>query len=233
MADAWLKLHARAERELAKVLRVYLRKQNRRILKAYQSGEQLDIANETALLIAAVENSMLGIMAAGAYQASTTKIFKVGKRILGALSSALKATLKTVWDAIKALGYWADIAAQGVEAAQKEITQGVADSKSVAEIVSAIKERLKGTKARAEIIATTETTLALNAGALAAKEERGESGGTWRTKGDDRVRQSHQALDGKQIGPGESFSVGGHPAKYPGDPSLPASERAGCRCKLV
>lgn len=232
MADAWLKLHARAERELAKVLRVYLRKQNRRILKAYQSGEQLNIPTETKLLIDAVEESILGIMAAGAYQASTAKIFKVGKRILGALSSALKATLKTVWDIIKTLGYWADIAAQGVDAAQKEITQGVADGKSVAEIVASIKEKLKATKTRAQTIATAETTMALNAGALASAEERGESV-TWQTRGDDRVRPSHQALAGTVIPIGGTFDVGGHAAKYPGDPSLPASERAGCRCSLV
>jgi hypothetical protein len=54
----------------------------------------------------------------------------------------------------------------------------------------------------------------------------------WVDRGDDRVRNSHRHVAGP-IPVWQDFLVGGHRARYPGDPRLPASERAGCRCRMV
>lgn len=55
---------------------------------------------------------------------------------------------------------------------------------------------------------------------------------TWRTAGDERVRESHRALDGLERGVGETFPARGSPLAYPGDPAGAASEVIQCRCVL-
>ena len=55
----------------------------------------------------------------------------------------------------------------------------------------------------------------------------------WPTVGDDRVRVSHQFLQGVLVGPRELFDVGGTPAPYPGWWGLPPDQRASCRCTIV
>ena len=89
-----------------------------------------------------------------------------------------------------------------------------------------IRELLGGFDARkrAKKIARTETTMALNAGHEAEREEliaSGlESGKQWLTIGDSEVRAKHAALSGNVVAPREDFSVGGSLARYPGHWSL-------------
>ena len=89
-----------------------------------------------------------------------------------------------------------------------------------------IREQLGGFDARkrAKKIARTETTMALNAGHEAEREEliaSGlESGKQWLTIGDSEVRAKHAALSGNVVAPREDFSVGGSLARYPGHWSL-------------
>lgn len=91
---------------------------------------------------------------------------------------------------------------------------------------------------RAETIVRTETNRAGNVVQLegAARVNAsfpGMFGKTWVTARDDRVRPSHEALDGVTIPVEDQFDVGGIPADGPMDPGLPAEEAINCRCTIV
>ncbi len=55
----------------------------------------------------------------------------------------------------------------------------------------------------------------------------------WVSMRDDRVRKAHKSVDGTSVPASGVFTVGGHSARYPGDPMLPAGLRINCRCFLV
>jgi hypothetical protein len=56
---------------------------------------------------------------------------------------------------------------------------------------------------------------------------------TWNTVGDDRVRATHDDVDGFTVDAGDTFEVGGDELSMPGDPSGSMEETAGCRCWLT
>lgn len=104
-------------------------------------------------------------------------------------------------------------------------------------MVTAYKNR--ALRLRAETIARTEAMAslhaaqdeAINQGMDKAGIERSRVKFVWRTARDKRVRDSHQEMDGQEVGPGEKFVTGnGARLKYPGDPSGPAAEVINCRC---
>ena len=57
----------------------------------------------------------------------------------------------------------------------------------------------------------------------------------WVTRGDDKVRHSHQALDGQVVPIGKKFTIpnSGVQIAYPGDMTAPISETANCRCLMT
>lgn len=92
---------------------------------------------------------------------------------------------------------------------------------------------------RAQAVARTEATAAVEAGRSAAIEQavaegrinRDEVERVWRTQSSN-VRDSHSAMSGQVRGYQEAFLSGaGVPLRYPGDETAPASERANCRCR--
>jgi hypothetical protein len=91
-----------------------------------------------------------------------------------------------------------------------------------------------GSKDHVDNIAITESVTALNSGAHAAREELARrgliSGQQWNTQEDEKVRPSHRLMNGVIVGVGQPWNLNGHPALYPGDPTLPAEERCNCRC---
>lgn len=239
MNDAWLSLHSKATRELSRLLRKFLKAQNKRILKACRQGVYLPV-DERDALIAAIDETMLGIMGAGAALAipKKSKAFKLGKHLLGKLSAAVIGAIKASWERIKALAYWGEIAGRQDDLAAEVIRAGVEAQQTEAEILATLKSKLaKAATDRAEAIAIAEVTMALNAGGYAELAEQIQNGTVsslmWNTRGDEKVRPSHVALEGAVVAVGELFDVGGHSASYPGDPELPAAERAGCRCWLT
>lgn len=97
-------------------------------------------------------------------------------------------------------------------------------------------------KYRGDVIARTESITALRAGQNEAMKQLIETGevGTedvrkiWSAALDGRTRDSHEALDGTEIGVDEAFISGGSSLMYPGDSSLGAQpgEIIQCRCSV-
>src|SRR5215813_10058595 len=93
---------------------------------------------------------------------------------------------------------------------------------------------------RAETIARTEALNALHEAqqqSLAQATQQGIDPGDisyiWRTAGDERVRDSHDAMDGQEQPYGQPFISGdGNFLRYPGDPAAPPEETINCRCWL-
>lgn len=94
-------------------------------------------------------------------------------------------------------------------------------------------------KHRAETIARTEALSAVHQGsgemfsqAIGAGELNPQNLiQIWNTAGDDRVRDSHETMNGQEQLIGVPFMTGnGAALMHPGDPSAPASEIIDCRC---
>lgn len=88
---------------------------------------------------------------------------------------------------------------------------------------------------RGETVARTEAIGALNASAKESAEQMIDAGGlarqnvrkVWRSTSDNRVRDSHRALNGESVGIDERFGNG---LMYPCEPGAAASEVINCRC---
>ncbi|MFD8509700.1 phage minor head protein [Streptomyces antimycoticus] len=114
------------------------------------------------------------------------------------------------------------------------------------EDVDALRARLRASFAREEgaqlgpgrqeRIARTEASRAWNSSTLAAAQDLSGPDRPlvkqWRTRGDSRVRHSHDRVDGQLRLLDEPFRVGGHDMMHPGDPTAPADETVNCRCVL-
>ncbi|MFD7334913.1 phage portal protein [Streptomyces violascens] len=55
---------------------------------------------------------------------------------------------------------------------------------------------------------------------------------TWITRGDDRVRAGHRAMNGTTLPVGSPFTTEGGTLRYPGDPFAPLALTINCRCRL-
>ncbi len=94
---------------------------------------------------------------------------------------------------------------------------------------------------RSEMLARTETMMALGSARDEAMRQQIEAGKVaaqdvqkiWRSAGDNRVRHTHRVLNGKSIGvDGVFITPTGAPLRFPGDPKATTSEISGCRCRL-
>jgi hypothetical protein len=94
---------------------------------------------------------------------------------------------------------------------------------------------------RGEMLARTETMMALGSARDEAMRQQIEAGKVqaqdvtkvWRSAGDSRVRHTHRVLNDKSVGVDEVFqSPSGALLRFPGDPRAPISEVSGCRCRL-
>ncbi len=104
--------------------------------------------------------------------------------------------------------------------------------------------RARALLARGENIGRTEALTALNRSEFESTRQALLQSGlpaqaatkTWDTAGDNRVRHSHNVMDGQTVGMDEPFvsPVTGARMLFPGDTSqgAPASERLGCRCRV-
>jgi HK97 family phage portal protein len=118
----------------------------------------------------------------------------------------------------------------------KTVRAGLADGLSMNELQANLMRSASFTPARALMIARTETTRAIGAGAKVAIEDARSKGvkvkEEWVSARDENVREAHQKLDGQKIDKGEQFEIDGKTAEFPGgfgDPGLDIN----CRCGTV
>lgn len=101
-------------------------------------------------------------------------------------------------------------------------------------------ERDRGRDAVAAEVQTAAENIARAAAAYAKSEARDTTAGKlgavwseWKSRGDKKVRDTHQHLDGSKVPYGGRFvSVSGALLRFPGDPQAPLEETMGCRCRL-
>lgn len=127
------------------------------------------------------------------------------------------------------------------EAARRDLAAGVEAGEDIEELRARLRETFSREAAqlgevREERIARTEAGRAWNTSVLGAAQaltgpER-PLVKQWRTRGDERVRHDHDAVDGQLRLLDESFTVGGVPMVSPHDPTAPANQVCNCRCIL-
>ncbi len=126
----------------------------------------------------------------------------------------------------------------------RTVSAAIRDGKPVTgEALTRIIGRLrdKNLLLRGEMLARTETMMALGSARDEATRQQIEAGKvqaqdvtpTWRSAGDSRVRHTHRVLNGQTVAYGEAFvSPSGARLRFPGDPRAPIIETSGCRCRL-
>lgn len=83
------------------------------------------------------------------------------------------------------------------------------------------------------LLANLAAAAAMNGAVFAAASAAGWTGKQWKTRLDNRVRDTHRGLEGKKTPLNTAFvSASGAKLRYPGDPKAPMAERANCRCYL-
>lgn len=256
---AWLRRHAAAERLLAKTLRRYFREQAKRIAAAIDAhdGELspavvplvFSEATEHDLLLDAMSDPIITLMVQSALPAlpatppdaaqpiplpllPESKAFDWSK-LKPSLPDGLTDRIRREWERIAAADYWRHIGKATAEQLAELIQAGIDAGRKGAALVKSVLRGLSAiNKVRVGGIATTEATGALNAGKRVAADAAGLRK-TWLAVDDELTRESHAAADGQEAGADGLFVVGGEKCEYPGDPSLSAAERCGCRCTVA
>lgn len=135
--------------------------------------------------------------------------------------------------------YWNSISVVTRNKLRKTIERGLRDNLSSAALARQIEKDPSGIfdRVRANRIARTETTGALNGGAWATRQELYDekviTAEEWLAILDDDVRLDHQLADGQLKGKTGFFQVGKDLARFPGDPELSAGQRINCRCTVL
>lgn len=124
-----------------------------------------------------------------------------------------------------------------------EMAEGVNLGEGIPKLAARVEQTLSVTgtarwQNRAVTVARTEAIGALNAARSDAFEAFAEDVDgplerVWIATDDSRTRPTHALADGQRVPLGQPFIVGGFPAMFPGDPSLPPEESANCRCTLI
>lgn len=117
----------------------------------------------------------------------------------------------------------------------KIVANGLENQNTIDEVIKEIEKVYPNDiQNRSETIARTETLTAVSIGQAGmlevAKEIIPDLKKVWITSNDDRVRESHQSVDGEIKNPDESFSNG---LDYPRDTNGDPSETINCRCDFL
>jgi hypothetical protein len=252
-------VHLARERALRKVLRRYFREQAERIAAAVVQFDQPGPAmvplvfradDEHELLMNTIERPLIITYCAGASEVldiiDGSKAFGGESKIFGfnifdipyKLSQTVMGAIRTSVNALGKLAFWRKVQDTTAKELTDIIAASVSDGESNARLAQRIKEELGKIRGemKADVIGVTETTNAFNAGMQIEAEELQRDGyqvsKTWVAVVDEVTRQTHSELDNVSVPVGAEFSVGGHPARFPGDHSLPVQVRANCRCTL-
>lgn len=241
----WLRLHGRGEKEIAAAALLFLQGQadelQKAIEKATASGMPADeqlvqrLFDQQAFASGfqnQVEPALLAAAARGAKHQWDQ--FGEGEPAVDVVDDAKEKAKKKhdpVWWFLLA-GFFLE---ELTRAARKASSLGLTGREFAASVVAPISDDHAENKARN--FGVTESTGMTNFGGDVGREHLKIAGlqfkRVWWTVQDDRVRPTHQAAHGQEEDLRGQFIVGGHTCNFPGDPSLPLAERAGCRCVVL
>jgi SPP1 gp7 family putative phage head morphogenesis protein len=135
-------------------------------------------------------------------------------------------------DALRARGNYIKDASNDIWTSVRDsLDEGIQAGESYAKLADRVRGEFNElSRTQSMRIAVTETSIAFETGRAGAMKAAGVQWKEWITAGDERVRASHVAMDGKTIPMDEPFQVGGASLMYPCDPSGPPGEVINCRC---
>jgi hypothetical protein len=135
--------------------------------------------------------------------------------------------------------YWADTSDVTVRQISEAVKDGIAAGETMREIALRVRGVLgEDAVRRAQLIAQTEVTGAINAGQHSAREylvqEDIITGKEWTSNHDQKTRPDHVTADGQRRANNVDFELSdGSKCRYPGDRRLPAKQRCRCRCTAI
>jgi phage portal protein BeeE len=258
-AETWLKAHGEQEASMADAVEAFFAEQGDDVSSKLEALGDDDSATADSIISKAFDATAWDTKFREAIRQPFGKAVATGaKQELDAFSepSADKAVdigigfdfgvdlpadvLEAVNKAVdKALSkdYWSDIQETTKDQLETALKNGLEAGEPIRDISKRIKDDVfQGdiSKERAKTIARSESTCAMNAGQDAARQKLADEGVVegkeWFATFDGHTRHTHLTANGQRRPVNEDFDVGGYPAKYPGDPALPASQRINCRC---
>ena len=131
-----------------------------------------------------------------------------------------------------------EIASTTAKEVQKLIERGLLSGLSVRDIAKSIDKDSRFGRKRAQMIARTEATKAINLATSQSYQTAANEGikirKQWLTSGDDKVRDTHRELNRQIVGVNEDFVIPstGEAAPSPAEFSNPA-ESINCRCTII
>lgn len=252
--NIWNRVHVKAERELRRAVRKYFAAKIRageesiRSVAGTMHPPSARVVSETAIshgtwvdgLTRAATGPIKRAVVAGAaaewaLSVRTTTRSAGGARIPPrveqmALAAAEKLVAGTRFEST--VRWIATRIRQAVKVARESGLVGPALADAV------VRDTRRAASEAADNLSETEANASVNAGQDESRRAAIALGKTvsavvWRTRRDNRVRETHQRCNGQKATSDGWFTVGGYRCLYPADPSLPARERCRCRCYLV
>lgn len=161
-------------------------------------------------------------------------VFKRTADAFGADSPPADASPRITAAVLDAVAAADDIARGFLDSLTTLLTQGQSVTDDIDDLVALVRTAFGDMAANtsagmAEMaaVATVNGTAEATAAALGPGIVR-----TWVTRGDDRVRPAHEAVDGTTLPVSEPFQVDGYPMRFPGDQHAPLRLTINCRCRL-
>lgn len=208
-------------------------------MKLDQAMKVLDNANQEAAQI--VRKGKMNVFAEN-YNYSA---FKLEKKTNGAVSfniyneataaRLIKKNPKLLpdWEIKKRKDY-----AWNRQKVENAITQGIIQGEGIDQITDRLVDSLRTqNESRMRTFARTAMTGAQNAGRQKQMEDAEDEGikvkKRWVATLDSRTRDTHQELDGQEVGVDEDFHVDGYTISYPGDPTAEPEMVYNCRCTMI
>lgn len=127
--------------------------------------------------------------------------------------------------------FWQERITSGRQRAMDAISEVAAGNISMSEGRARIEYEFG--RVRAERIARTEITGAMNGGGVSVYKSNGIERKEWITTLDDLTRETHIQANGQIVTINDTFEVGGEELAHPGDPNGSPGEIVNCRCSVA
>ena len=112
-----------------------------------------------------------------------------------------------------------------------ELEAGLDAGESTAKLAARVKATFNTmSKARATVIAKTETSAAYGTARQEAMQQAGVAFKGWLTSGNSNVRAAHRAANGQTVPIDQDFIVDGESLSHPGDPKGSPGNVISCHC---